>query len=124
MRMKLTKRNIDALVPGDKRYTAWDTDVLRHGLRVSPSGEKAHGVKYRAGGRQRRFTIGRQGAWTPEAAHKEALRLLGEVARGLDPAESVAPIARRSRSPISATSISPKGPRIETEHAARRSRAH
>ena len=87
MRMKLTKRNIDALVPGDKRYTAWDTDVLRHGLRVSPSGEKAHGVKYRAGGRQRWFTIGRHGPWTPEAAHKEALRLLGEVARGLDPAE-------------------------------------
>jgi hypothetical protein len=45
-------------------------------------------VKYRAGGRQRWFTIGRHGSpWTPEAARREAIRLLGEVVRGLDPAE-------------------------------------
>ena len=84
----MTKRNIDALAPGADRYAAWDTDVSRFGVRVSPSGEKAYGVKYRAGGRQRWFTFGRHGSpWTPEAARKEALRLLGEVARGLDPAE-------------------------------------
>jgi integrase len=38
-------------------------------------------------GRQRRFTIGRHGApWTPDTARQQALRLLGEIVRGEDPA--------------------------------------
>lgn len=38
-------------------------------------------------GRQRRHTIGRHGApWTPEMARDEAIRLLGEVTKGADPA--------------------------------------
>jgi integrase len=38
-------------------------------------------------GRQRRFTIGRHGApWTPDTARQEALRLLGEIVKGGDPA--------------------------------------
>jgi integrase len=88
MRIKLTKRNVDGLSPADERYTAWDTDISGLGVRVSPSGDLAYGVKYRSGGRQRWFTIGRHGSpWTPEGARREALRLLGEVARGHDPAE-------------------------------------
>jgi integrase len=46
-------------------------------------------LKYRTdGGRQRWLTIGRHGApsWTPDAARKEARRLLAEVAQGADPA--------------------------------------
>jgi integrase len=88
MRIKMTKRNIDALQPGPDRYTAWDSDISGFGLRVTPSDERVYIVKYRTGGHQRWFTIGRHGSpWTPEAARKEAVRLLGEVARGLDPAE-------------------------------------
>jgi integrase len=38
-------------------------------------------------GRQRRYTIGRHGApWTPDTAREEALRVLGEVVTGADPA--------------------------------------
>jgi hypothetical protein len=60
-------------------------------MRVSPDGSKSYGVKYRVGARQRWFTIGRRGSpWTPDAARKEALRVLGEVAHGLDPAEKPA----------------------------------
>lgn len=88
MRIKLTKRNIDALKPGATRYAAWDTDISRFGLRVSPNGGKSYSIKYRAGGRQRWFVIGRHGSpWTPDGARTEALRLLGEVARGIDPAD-------------------------------------
>ena len=37
-------------------------------------------------GRTRRYTIGRHGApWTPETARAEAMRLLGEVVRGIGP---------------------------------------
>ena len=56
-------------------------------MKVSPGGAKTYVVQYRAGGRVRRYTIGRHGApWTPDTARTEALSLLGDVARGLDPA--------------------------------------
>jgi integrase len=91
MREKLTKRNIDGLIPGDKRYTAFDTDIAGFALRVSPDGAKSYAVKYRAAGVQRWLTIGRHGRpWTPESARKEALRVLGEAAQGRDPASKKA----------------------------------
>jgi hypothetical protein len=44
-------------------------------------------LKYRAGGRQRWYTIGRHGSpWTPEKARKRATELLGDVEKGIDPA--------------------------------------
>jgi integrase len=48
----------------------------------------AYIVKYRTGdGRQRWATIGRHGApWTPEMGRDEARRILGDVAKGSDPA--------------------------------------
>jgi integrase len=65
----------------------WDTTVGRFGLRVTANGIKTYVVKYRAGGRQRFHTIGQHGSpWTPETARKEALRILGLVAQGQDPA--------------------------------------
>jgi integrase len=85
--LKLTKRNIDSLKPAVERFTAWDTEVSGFGLRVTPSGERVYVLKYRFDGGQRWFTIGRHGSpWTPEEARKEATRLLGDVARGGDPA--------------------------------------
>jgi integrase len=87
-KIKLTKSNVDSLKPATDRFTAWDTDVSGFGLRVTPSGERVYVLKYRIVGAQRWFTIGRHGSpWTPDSARKEAVRLLGEVARGLDPAE-------------------------------------
>src|ERR1700683_3151990 len=86
--LKLTKRNVDTLKPAAERFTAWDAALSGFGLRVTPSGERVYVLKYRFGGRQRWFTIGRHGSpWTPDGARKEALRLLGDVARGLDPGE-------------------------------------
>ena len=85
---KLTKRMIDAICPAPGRYTVWDTDVLGFGLRVTVNRELSYVIKYRIGGQQRWYTIGRHGSpWTPEMARKEALRLLGDVAKGLDPSE-------------------------------------
>ena len=45
-------------------------------------------LRYRTqDGRQRWHRIGRHGApWTPDEAREEARRILGEVARGVDPA--------------------------------------
>lgn len=86
--IELTKRNIDALVPTVERFTAWDPELSGFGLRVTPNGRRVYVLKYRIDGRQRWFTIGRHGSpWTPKGARLEAQRLLGEIARGIDPAK-------------------------------------
>jgi hypothetical protein len=65
-----------------------DTDVSGFGIRVTPRGQLVYVIKYRISGQQRWYTIGRHGSpWTPEMARKEAQRLLGEIARGVDPSE-------------------------------------
>ena len=91
---RITKRAVDAL-----RADAilWDTEVKGFGVRCRASGS-FYMVKYRAGGRQRWYTIGRHGApWTVEQARREARSVLGDVARGADPAEARA-AARRDPS--------------------------
>ena len=89
--ISLTKRIVDASFPGAKRYHVWDSDLRGFGLRVEPSGVKTFLAKYRAegGGRrspERRVTIGRYGALTPEEARRHARKILGGAATGADPA--------------------------------------
>jgi integrase len=86
--IELNKRNIDSLKPEANRYTAWDSEISGFGLRITPNGRRVYILKYRVGGRQGWITIGRHGSpWTPKEARIEAQRLLGEIARGIDPAE-------------------------------------
>jgi integrase len=84
---KITKRTVDALKPVPGRDALlWDAELPGFGVRCRPSGSKVYVLKYRVGARQRWASIGRHGApWTPDMARKEALRLLGEIARGNDP---------------------------------------
>lgn len=79
----LTKRAVDAAKPGE---TLWDDDLPGFGVRVGATGTKAYVVKFRANGRQRWMTLGRHGVLTPEEARREARRVLGDVAKGGDPA--------------------------------------
>ena len=78
-------REIRALPPNSE---IWDAAVPGFGARRQFSEAVAYVLLYRtADGRSRRYTIGRHGApWTPDAAREEARRLLGEVAKGGDPA--------------------------------------
>jgi integrase len=72
----------------------WDNGkgaVSGFGARRRSGDTVTYVLKYRAGGgrtgRQRWYVIGRHGSpWTPEAARKEAKRILGEVVDGADPA--------------------------------------
>jgi integrase len=77
-------REVRALQP---KEIAWDAAVPGFGARRQQD-TVTYVLKYRtAGGRQRWYTIGRHGApWTPESAREKARRLLGEVAKGGDPA--------------------------------------
>ena len=66
----------------------WDSGVPGFGARRQRSATVSYVLKYRTcAGQQRWHTIGRHGApWTPETARTEALRVLGDVAKGADPA--------------------------------------
>jgi Arm DNA-binding domain len=83
------KRN-HGTMPGQRRII-WDDELPELGPSIEPSGIKVFILRYRSGsgGRKahRRFVkIGRYGVITPDEARAEAKRLLGEVARGNDPA--------------------------------------
>lgn len=87
-RGKITKEAVDALTPG---AVLWDTVVRGFGIRCREGRTKTYIVQYRAGtGRGapvRKYTVGKHGSpWTPDAARKEAKRVLGRIAAGADPA--------------------------------------
>jgi integrase len=88
---RLTKRVVDAAETGGGAAFIWDDEIKGFGLRIAPGGTKSYVLFYRAGrGRnapQHRITIGKHGSpWTPDQARREALRLLGAIATGDDPA--------------------------------------
>lgn len=84
---KLTKRTVDAAETGASDYIIWDEELPGFGLRVFTSGRRSYVLQYRQAGRSRRYTIGLHGIWMPETARREAKFLLGQVARGGNPAE-------------------------------------
>ncbi len=81
-RSGIVAREVARLKPGQ---VIWDDEVRGFGVRCQRQA-KVYIVKTRLEGRQRWFTIGRDGApWTPETARAEAKRLIGEVKAGRDP---------------------------------------
>jgi integrase len=87
---KLTKRTVDALETGAKDYFVWDTLIAGFGVRIMPSGAKTYQAQYRKGGRTRRIALGRHGNITVEEARLLAKEVLGDVAKGENPAEDIA----------------------------------
>jgi integrase len=90
---KITKQLVGALKPSpDPRGPAtawiWDNELRGFGVAVGRTGAKSFVVQYRnSDGRSRRKVIGRFGVITVEEARRVARGMLGDVARGEDPAE-------------------------------------
>ena len=82
---RITKAAVDGIVPNGQDRIFWDSDLEGFGLRVRASGHKTYVVRFRAGGRSRRVTLGPHGVLTPEAARRRALVILAEVWNGGDP---------------------------------------
>jgi integrase len=84
-RERIGQRHIKSLRLGE---VVWDSAVIGFGARRQRSEAISYFVFYRTvEGRQRWHTIGRHGApWVPDTARDAARRLLGDVARGEDPA--------------------------------------
>ncbi len=103
MQKKITKRAVDAAAPGEAAIFLWDTETKGFGLKVTPKGRKVYVLQYRMPGTStRRVTIGVHGApWTPDAARAKAIELLGDAARGDDPAE----VKRQAKAELSISEL-------------------
>jgi integrase len=95
-KIKLTKKAVDALVPGGGDEVVWDAAMPGFGLRINPGGRWSWVVQYRnAKGISRRLTLGvyRKGergeaVLTPDEARAEARWKLREAELGNDPADA------------------------------------
>jgi integrase len=82
----VTIRAVQALRPGEQIWDGGTDAVKGFGVRRQRR-DATYVLKFRFKGRQRFITIGRHGSpWTPVTARREAKRLLGLVADGIDPA--------------------------------------
>jgi integrase len=83
-----TVRSFGAPASGNKiTYDGGDPKkrVRGFGVRVTAAGARAFVLNYRAGGIERRFTIGSFPDWSVAAAREEAKRLRRDIDRGEDP---------------------------------------
>jgi integrase len=83
-RMKLTKAAIDSLKITDKaRVTYWDTELTGFCVRASQTA-KTYYAKGRVKGKPSWVKIGEHGLLTPDIARRDALKILSDLARGID----------------------------------------
>src|SRR5512139_3141012 len=87
---RLSKRTVDALIPGARDAVVFDSDLPGFGVKVTPGGRKVFLFQYRfppgRAGTTRRYTIGTYSeALTPDQARTIATRLRGKLADGIDP---------------------------------------
>jgi integrase len=85
--MKLTKKIVDdAQLPIGKDQVFYRDDQLKgFALRVTASGTKSFVVEKNIGNKVRRITLGKYGALTVEQARKEAQKIIGQIATGINP---------------------------------------
>jgi integrase len=85
--MKITKTTVDKLMPpADKAQEFYRDDALKgFAVRITASGVRSFVVEKLIDKKVRRITLGRYGELTVEQARKEAQKLLGRIATGIDP---------------------------------------
>lgn len=85
--LNLTDRTIRGLREEEDRTEYYDTTLPGFGVRVTRAGRKTFILRYRnASGRPRKYTIGTYRALSLADARQRAREVLGDVARGEDPA--------------------------------------
>lgn len=91
MKVRITKAVLDSIRPGEKVEFVRDADLQGFGVRVTPGGAMSFVVERKMSGKTVRVTIGRVGPWTLTQARAEALQLLAQMDRGINPNERAAP---------------------------------
>lgn len=90
MPRKLTTHMIEtAALPKSGQSFIWDGELKGFGVRIGFSGMKSYVLQYRGpDGRLRRMAYARYPVFTVDEARKEAIRMLADVTRGIDPADA------------------------------------
>jgi len=92
----LTVKGVENAKPDPKgRYEQPDAGLPGLYLVVQSSGVKSYALRYRVGGRSRKWTIGDVRKISLQEAHKLAREAIGQIARGEDPAARKAASRRR-----------------------------
>lgn len=85
--MKITKTFIEKLEAPPTGQAFYRDDVMTgFGIRVTANKAKSFFVEKRVNGKVKRMTLGRYPDLTVDGARKEAQKLLGKIATGIDPA--------------------------------------
>jgi integrase len=92
---KLTDAFLGALAPDGRDRTYSDSRLSRFKARVTPAGAILLLAKVRIGGREQKVPIGRYPHVTVAQAREEALQILADARRGIDPA-----IERKARAAV------------------------
>jgi integrase len=86
MAERLADKMVKAMeAPAIGNRITYDVDVKGFGVRITSAGARAFILNYRAGGRERRITIGSFPDWNTTAARDRAKELKREVDNGGDP---------------------------------------
>lgn len=85
MRAFIGNSLIAKLEPRAKQYDVRDSKLSGFLIRVNPSGKMFYVCQFKRG---RRINLGRVGVLTPAQARDKALSILGDVAKGIDPADT------------------------------------
>ncbi len=107
---KITKRLVEAAEVRDKDYIIFDSEIPGFGARILPSGRRSYLVQYRADRKFRRMSLGLHGILTTEKARAQAIKVLGRVKEGEDPASD----RQQARSDLTVDDL---GHRVIEEHA-------
>jgi integrase len=112
---RISKRSVDALScpAGKDRVFLWDDALAGFGVCAFPSGKKVYVAQYRHARCSHRANLGEHGRLTPDEGRGEAKKLLGDVARGLDPvgqrrAARAVPLFREAATEFMRTHIAAK----------------
>ena len=84
-KVNLTHQTIKTLTAGRWLTDYWDEGMPRFGVRVHHTGRKTFMVRYDAGGKKRRFTLGTFPSLSLADARDKAKVIIGRIARGEDP---------------------------------------
>src|SRR3990167_9277144 len=100
--MKLTKAFVDKAEPpvGKDQIFYRDGELKGFALRVTSAGTKSFVVEKNIGNKVRRMTLGKYGALTVEQARREAQKVIGQIATGIDP------IAQKRAAKMNAVTLS------------------
>ena len=99
--------------PASGNRIVYDEEVKGFGVRITKAGAKAFILNYRAGGRERRITIGSHPDWKVGAAREYAKELKKRIDRGEDP------MGERHEERAAPT-VADLANRFELEHLAKR----